>query len=39
VTVRRLPLDEAVARVDKRLSTASAFGHQAEPVRLADEAE
>jgi len=38
VTVRRLPLDEAVARVEKRLSTAGPFGHQPEPERLPDEA-
>ncbi|HEY0414720.1 MAG TPA: ATP-dependent DNA helicase [Allosphingosinicella sp.] len=37
--IRRLPLDEAIARVEERLSPASAFGHQAGPERLAHEAE
>lgn len=35
VAVRRLPLGEAIERVRSRLSTEGAFGHQAEPERLA----
>jgi ATP-dependent DNA helicase DinG len=38
VAVRRLPLDLAVERVRTRLSTGQAFGHQADPERLPDEA-
>jgi ATP-dependent DNA helicase DinG len=38
VAVRRLPLDQAVERVRTRLSTDGAFGHQAEPESLPDEA-
>lgn len=37
VAVRRLPLDEAIARV--RLSSADSFGHQAGPARVLREAE
>ena len=39
VPIRRVTLDEAIARVDKRLSCAPAFGHQPEPERLPDEAQ
>jgi ATP-dependent DNA helicase DinG len=35
VTIRRLPLDEAIDRVRSRLSTAPAFGHQTLPESLA----
>jgi len=38
VAVRRVTLDTALARVRERLSTASAFGHQAEPEKQPDEA-
>ncbi|HEY0311786.1 MAG TPA: ATP-dependent DNA helicase [Allosphingosinicella sp.] len=38
VTVRRLPLDQAIARVRERLSTAPAFGHQSDEARKAEEA-
>jgi len=38
VAVRRVTLDAALARVRERLSTATAFGHQAEPERQPDEA-
>ena len=38
VVVRRLPLDEAVARVRERLSTAASFGHQAALERRPEEA-
>jgi ATP-dependent DNA helicase DinG len=34
VPVRRMPLDDAIDRVDKLLSSAHAFGHQPEPERL-----
>ena len=39
VAVHRLPLDQAIARVRTRLSSAAPFGHQADPERLAQEAE
>src|SRR5438309_8928652 len=38
VTVRRLPLDQAIARVRERLSTAAAFGHQPDEARKPEEA-
>src|SRR3954468_19593477 len=38
VAVRRLPLDEAIARVRDRLSSATAFGHQAADERKPEEA-
>jgi ATP-dependent DNA helicase DinG len=38
VTVRRVTLDTALARVRERLSSAPAFGHQPEPERQPDEA-
>jgi ATP-dependent DNA helicase DinG len=38
VKVRRLPLDEAIGRVDKLLSSRAAFGHQPGPESLAQEA-
>jgi ATP-dependent DNA helicase DinG len=38
VTVRRLPLDQAIARVRERLSTAPSFGHQPGEARKAEEA-
>jgi len=39
VSVRRVTLDVALARVRERLSTDTAFGHQAEPERQPDEAQ
>ena len=39
VTVRRLPLAEAVERVRAQLSSDGGFGHQAHPESLAQEAE
>jgi ATP-dependent DNA helicase DinG len=39
VAVHRLPLDLALERVRSRLPTADTLGHQAEPERVADEAE
>src|SRR5881628_1155897 len=36
VPVRRVPLDEAIARVRERLSTPAAFGHQPDGVRKAE---
>ena len=38
VTVRRLPLDQAIARVRERLSTAPSFGHQPDEARKPEEA-
>jgi ATP-dependent DNA helicase DinG len=38
VAIRRLPLDEAVARVRDRLSSGSPIGHQAAPERSPEEA-
>jgi ATP-dependent DNA helicase DinG len=38
VTVRRLPLDQAIARVRERLSTAASFGHQPDEARKPEEA-
>jgi ATP-dependent DNA helicase DinG len=38
VPIHRLPLDEAIRRVRSRLSTPPAFGHQAGPERLPEEA-
>ena len=35
VAIRRLPLDEAIARVRSRLSTGESFGHQAVGEKLA----
>jgi ATP-dependent DNA helicase DinG len=39
VAVRRLPLDQALARVRERLSTATAFGHQPAQERRPHEAQ
>ena len=38
VTVKRLPLDQAIARVRERLSTAPSFGHQPDEARKPEEA-